>query len=213
MTTGQGFTHVIADEAELDAVLKVRSLEARVAKNIAALDDHCRAFIAVSPFLVMATADARGACRATPRGGPPGFAVVLDDHRLVLPDYTGNTRAESHRDLLANPELQLLFFLPGMSETLRVSGTAVLTRAPDLLASLPTGGLKAPALAIGMTVRQAFLQCGKAFRRSHLWDPASWPASSELPNAARILRDHRADGTTEADNQARLDTSYRDGAW
>jgi PPOX class probable FMN-dependent enzyme len=182
-------------------------------KDIDALDDHCRRYIAQAPFLVLATSSAEGFCRATPRGGPPGFVRVLDDHHLAIPDYTGNKRAEAHRDLLANPRMQLLFLLPGMGEALRVSGTAVITREPELLASLATGGARPPKLALGVTVGQAFLQCAKALRRSALWKPEAWPAREALPRAAEILRDHVADGRTVDEVQAHLDVSYRDRAW
>lgn len=207
------FRDLIKDEDTLDAVLGGTPSSIARAKDILALDDHCRRYIAASPFLVLATSDAEGSCRASPRGGPPGFVHVLDDHHLVIPDYTGNKRAEAHRDLLVNPRMQLLFLLPGMRETLRISGHAVITREPDLLASLVTGGAKPPKLALGVTVTQAFLQCAKALHRSQLWTHEAWPARDELPRAAEIFRDHVADGRTAEEIQAHLDISYRDRVW
>ncbi len=208
-----GFTHVVPDEAALEAVLGGKPRATSANKDVHALDGHCRDFIARSPFLVLATSGADGACRATPRGGPPGFARVLDEHRLVVPDYTGNNRAEAHRDLLVNPQVQLLFLLPGMGESLRVSGTAVLTTDPELLQTLGTGGPRPPKLALGVTVTHAMLQCAKALRRSRLWDPEAWPPREELPSASAILRDHVADGRTLEEVQAGLDLSYTERAW
>jgi PPOX class probable FMN-dependent enzyme len=213
MTAGHGFTDIVQDEAQLDAILGAKPSATSANKDIHALDDHCRRYIGLSPFFVLATSAADGTCRATPRGGPPGFVTVLDDHRLAIPDYTGNNRAEAHRDVLVNPQVQLLFLLPGMGEALRVGGTAVLTTDPGLLATLATGGTRPPKLALGITVTHAFLQCAKALRRSHLWDPAAWLPGADLPKAREILRDHVADGRTAEEVQAGLDLSYRERAW
>ncbi len=207
------FVDIVEDEAALDAVLGGPPSPIARGKEITSIDGHCRDYIARTPFLVLATSSLGGTCHATPRGGPPGFVRVLDEHHFAIPDYTGNKRAEAHRDILANPAVQLLFLLPGMGEALRVSGTAVLTTEPALLDTLTTGGTKPPRLALGVTVATAYLQCAKALRRSELWNPDRWPAPDDLPSAAQIFRDHLADGTTAADVQHQLDVSYRDRAW
>jgi PPOX class probable FMN-dependent enzyme len=121
-------------------------------KQLDHLDRHCRDFIARSPIALLATADAEGRCDCSPRGGPPGFARVLDERRLAIPDYTGNRRQDSHINLLENPYVGLLFLLPGMGETLRVNGRGTLTRDPELLEDLPTGGTKPPRLALHIEV-------------------------------------------------------------
>jgi PPOX class probable FMN-dependent enzyme len=121
-------------------------------KQLDHLDRHCRDFIARSPIALLATAGADGRCDCSPRGGPPGFARVLDERRLALPDYTGNRRQDSHTNVLENPNVGLLFLLPGMGETLRVNGRATLTRDPALLDELPTGGTKPPRLALHVEV-------------------------------------------------------------
>ncbi len=200
----------ITGEAELRALLgEPQPLVLR--KQLPALDAHCRDFIARSPFVVLATAASDGTVDASPRGGPPGFVSVLDEHRLVIPDYRGNRRADSHRNVLANPGVGLLFLLPGMGETLRVNGRATLTRDPELLAGLATGGPKPPVLAIGVEVEECFLHCAKAFRRSGLWDPATWP--DELPSAARMFRDQTAPEVPVEQVEAGLEESYRTGLW
>ena len=121
-------------------------------KQLDHLDRHCRDFIARSPIALLATADGDGRCDCSPRGGPPGFARVLDERRLVIPDYTGNRRQDSHVNLLENPHVGLLFLLPGMGESLRVNGRGSLTRDPELLEGLPTGGTKPPRLALHVVV-------------------------------------------------------------
>jgi uncharacterized protein len=183
-------------------------------KQLDHLDRHCRDFIARSPIALLATADADGRCDCSPRGGPPGFACVLDERRLAIPDYTGNRRQDSHGNVLENPNAALLFLIPGMGETLRVNGRATLTRDPELLAGLPTGGTKPPTLALHVEVQEAFLHCAKAFLRGGVWDPQTWTPAEELPSAAEIYRDHRdTPGLTVEQTRAELDESIRERMW
>ncbi len=157
-----------------------------VAKQLDTLDDFARLFIARSPFLVMATADAAGNCDASPRGDAPGFVVVLDDKRLLIPDRPGNNRVDSLQNLAANPKVGLLFFVPGVLETLRVNGSAEMVTDTATL-----GGLAAqdrlPKSALLVTVEEVFFHCGKALKRSALWDPAGHAAAGEIPSLGRIL--------------------------
>jgi PPOX class probable FMN-dependent enzyme len=199
----------VTSEDELVSLLGAPT-ELAQRKLLGRLDEHCRDFIARSPFFMLATADADGRCDASPRGGPPGFVRVLDDRRLVWADYRGNRLADSSRNMLANPQVGLVFLLPGMGETLRVNGRATLTRDPDLLGSLPTGG-RIPDLAVGVEVSAAYLHCAKAFRRSGLWDPATWP--DELPSAARIYRDHATLEQSPEELAALLEQGYRTTLW
>jgi PPOX class probable FMN-dependent enzyme len=183
-------------------------------KQLDHLDRHCREFIARSPIALLATADADGRCDCSPRGGPPGFARVLGERHLAIPDYTGNRRQDSHANVLENPHVGLLFLLPGMNETLRVNGRATLTRDPALLADLPTGGSKPPGLALHVEVHEAYLHCAKAFLRGAVWDPRTWTPADELPSAAEIYRDHRdTPGLTVEQTQAELEESIRERMW
>jgi uncharacterized protein len=178
----------IASEAELREIVPPPKPDApSLRKQIDHLDEHCRDFIARSPFFLLATAGSAGDCDASPRGGPPGFVHVLDERRLIVPEYPGNRRADSHRNLLENPRAAMLFAIPGLRETLRVAGSACITRDETLLAEMGVGG-RTPKLGIGLEVEEAFIHCAKAFIRSSLWDPDSW--SEELPSASAILRDH-----------------------
>ena len=183
-------------------------------KQLDQLDRHCRDYIAHSPIALLATADGDGRCDCSPRGGPPGFASVLDERHLAIPDYTGNRRQDAHANVLENPHVGLLFLLPGMSETLRVNGRATLTRDPALLADLATGGTRPPRLALHIEVQEAHLHCAKAFLRGGVWDPGTWTPADELPSAAEIYRDHRdTPGLTVEQTQAELDESIRERMW
>jgi hypothetical protein len=149
------------------------------------IDRHARRFIAHSPFLTLATADAAGRADCSPRGDYPGFVKVLDERTLALPDRPGNKIADSFRNIAENDGVGLLFFVPGMRETLRVNGSAHVTDDPDVLARMRTEA-KAPMLAIVVDVAEAYFHCGRALIRSRLWDPASQALAAELPSAAEI---------------------------
>ncbi|OON80094.1 MSMEG_1061 family FMN-dependent PPOX-type flavoprotein [Streptomyces tsukubensis] len=149
------------------------------------VDEGSRRFIAHSPFLTMATADAAGRADCSPRGDYPGFVKVLDELTLALPDRPGNKIADSFRNLAENDGIGLLFFIPGMRETLRVNGRAYPTDEPDVLARMKTEG-RVPELAIVIEVAQVYAHCGRALIRSRLWDPASQALADEMPSAGEI---------------------------
>lgn len=204
-----GFGHTITSLEELRALIPPPGRGA-ASKEIDHLDAHCRDFIARSPFFVLATADAHGNCDASPKGGPPGFVRVLDERRLVVPDYPGNRRLDSYTNILANRGVELLFLIPGMGETLRVRGRGALTTDPELLALLDDAG-RAPKLALGVEVERCFLHCAKAFIRSRLWEPGTWP--DEHPSAARIFTDHMAIGRTAEETERGLREAYEHDLW
>lgn len=171
-------------------------------KVIGRLDRHCRAIIARSPFVVLATVGPGGA-DASPRGDPPGFVAVLDDRHLLLPDRVGNNRFDNFRNVLADGRVGLLFLVPGMNETLRVNGRARLTDDVRLLSPLAVQG-RAPKIGLLVTVEEAFVHCAKAFVRSDLWNPARHIDRAELPAYAEMLLDHCAGLTPEeSDRQGR----------
>lgn len=176
---------------------RIRSLEALRAlhdapsdivrrKTIDRLDAHCRSFIARSPFLLLGTARRDGRADVSPRGDPPGFVKVLDDTTLLIPDRPGNNLLDSLANIVENPEVGLLFLVPGFDETLRVNGAAEISIDPQDLARLEVEG-KRPKLALRVAVREAFLHCAKSFRRARLWDPAARVERGALPSLGRMV--------------------------
>ena len=163
--------------------------EAAIRKQISALDEHCRAFIARSPFLFMATANAAGQCDVSPKGDAPGFVQVLDDETVVIPDRPGNQRADSILNILENPHVGTIFVIPGIDWTLRVNGTATIVRDEDVRQRCAVDG-KVPALAIAVHVEEAYTHCPKCIIRAKLWDASEHPLPEGLPSFARVARDH-----------------------
>jgi uncharacterized protein len=200
------FAAVLASADDV-AALYGAPVEAVVNKIIDHLDEHCRDFIALSPFVLVATTDEVGNCDVSPKGGAQGFVCVLDQKRLAIPDAPGNRLVYSLRNVVSRGRAGLLFLIPGLEETLRVNGRAWLTRDPEVLERL-AGGAKPPKVAIGVEVQEAFLHCAKAFRRSALWQPRAWPDRSELASAAEIWRDHMALEMTTQDVQDFVDDDY-----
>lgn len=168
-----------------------------LAKELTALDRHCRAFIALSPFVVIASAGADGRCDATPRGDAPGFVQVLDDAALAIPDRTGNKRVDTMLNLAENPQLGLLFLVPGLSETLRVNGRARISLDPALLDGMAVDG-KRPMAATVVAIEEVYFQCGKAMLRSDLWNPDRRVPRGGFPSLGRILADQIRGGDAEA---------------
>jgi uncharacterized protein len=181
------FKHAVTTEGELRELMGSPS-ERAIKKDVAVLDEHCRAFIAHSPFLLMATSSTTGRCDVSPKGDAPGFVRVLDDRHLVIPDRPGNKRLDGMRNLLQNPHVGTIFLIPGREETLRVNGRAAIIRDAEILESLTVQG-KRPLVAIGVEVEECFFHCPKAFRRSSLWDPERWLDRAALPSMARVLFD------------------------
>lgn len=165
---------------------EVRALAA--AKTVTRLDAWARRFIALSPFCIVASADARGRCDATPRGDAPGFVRVLDETTLALPDRRGNNRVDTLLNVAENPRVGLLFMVPGVRETLRVNGRARISTEPDLLAEMPAQG-KLPSSALVVSVEEVFFHCGKALIRSELWNPERHLQPGTIPPIGRIVAD------------------------
>ena len=196
----------ITSEAELRA-LHTPPKERTLLKQLDRLDPHCRRFIELAPFVVMATADAEGRMDATPRGGDPGFVVVADDRTLLLPDRPGNNRLDSLTNLTEHPEIGLLFMIPGVDETLRVNGSVELRTDPEIVEPFRVGR-RTPAVVLRITVREAYLHCAKALMRSRLWDPKVQIERAELPTLGAMLRDQIGSGPVES--QAEMVTRYRE---
>ena len=171
------------------------------------LDDYARRFIALAPFLVLASADAAGQAAASPRGDAPGFVAVPDARTLVIPDRRGNNRIDSFRNVIENPGVGVIFFVPGIDETLRVNGTAAVTQDHALLEPLAAQGT-VPTIGLIVRVREAFFHCGKALMRAQLWDPARHVARDTFPSLGRILAEQTA-ASGVADAEGQIADSYR----
>ena len=182
-------------------------------KDIGRIDDHMGRFIALSPICLVSTADASGKQDVTPRGDPPGSFKVIDGHTVAIADRPGNNRLDTLKNLLENPEIALIFLLPGTNETVRLAGTARLSVDAELLAALAVQG-KEPKCAIVVSVRQAYLHCAKALLRSKLWTGDYAQPKGTFPSIARMVGDQV--GMTEEQKKAgdeRTERAYRDGLW
>jgi PPOX class probable FMN-dependent enzyme len=184
------FNDVISDPAQFRELMG-QPPPPCVAKTIAMLDRHCRAFIARSPFVLIASASARGRMDISPKGDAPGFVRVLDDKTLAVPDRPGNRRADTFTNVLENPRVGLIFLVPGKSETLRVSGAATIVRDADLRESMAARG-KTPDFALVVDVEEVFFHSSKCVVRSSLWIPHAWPSLDGLPSLAQTMVDAAA---------------------
>ena len=176
-------------------------------KVLSELDEHMRRFIALSPFLCLGSASASGT-DVTPRGDSAGFVHVVDSSTLLIPDWPGNNRLDSLTNVECNPEIGILFMIPGVNETLRVNGTATITFDAKVLETWNVNG-KHPRSALAVTVRECFLHCGKALIRAHLWEPTARVERGALPSLGQMLKDQtRLDDTAEQIEQS-LQEGYK----
>jgi PPOX class probable FMN-dependent enzyme len=181
-------SHTIATLDQL-AELYREPTELVKAKKTHRLDDVTTTILEASPFFLLATAGTDGRCDVSPRGGPPGQLIALDDERIAFPDLNGNNLVDSFRNIIANPHAGLLVLTPGTDETLRIDGTASLTTDPELLDRWD-GIIRRPKMAIVVTIDDVFLHCAKAFRRGEVWNPDSWERYTSLPDPMEMLKGH-----------------------
>jgi len=183
-------------------------LERARIKILPRLDKHCRHFISLSPFLCLGTASADGA-DVTPRGDRPGFVHVLDDFTIAIPDWRGNNRLDSLLNIVSNPQVGMVFLIPGVDETLRVNGKAEISTEPDLLARWKVNGTH-PKSAIVVNVEEAFMHCGKALIRSRLWHEDAKIDRRELPTYGQMLKDQIDICDSAEEIQESVVAAYRD---
>ncbi|GGG04234.1 phosphohydrolase [Paenibacillus albidus] len=197
----------ITSEAELRELVGYPS-ELVKKKVISHLDENCREFIAKSPLMFISTSDESGKCDVSPRGDAAGFVRLEGDSHLIIPERRGNKRLDSLRNILSNPEIGLVFLIPGLGETLRVNGRAYITKDSGLLQTMAVSGIP-PLAGIVVAVEECYLHCAKAFLRSGAWKPETWLESGERPSAARILSAHvQQDGVTAEVIAASLAEGY-----
>lgn len=155
------------------------------------LDAHCRAFIAHAPFVALGTTNPDGTGDVSPKGGPPGFVKVLDDHHLAIGDLPGNNRLDGLSNVITTGSVGTLFVIPGRGETLRVNGRGSVSREAGVLETCAIAGARPPT-ALVIEVVEAFLHCSKAFLRSGLWEPERWPDTAGVASLATMVGDHMA---------------------
>ena len=173
-------------------------------KVVPILDEYCRRFIAASPFLLLATANQRGEMDVSPKGDPAGFVHVLDEKTLAIPDRLGNRRIDSFRNIVENPNVGVIFIIPGTEHTLRVSGKAQIVRDIELRETMAMNN-KVPDHALVVSVERVLFHCPKCAIRSHLWDPEAWPDQAGIPTLAETLVAHSKLAESVADVQAVID--------
>jgi uncharacterized protein len=178
-----------------------------IAKARPEIDAHARNFIAMSPFCVLATSGSDGSVDASPRGGNPGFVHVVGPNKLLLPDRSGNNRIDSFKNIVEGSGfVQLIFFVPGIDETLRVGGRGRLSAEPELLESMEEFG-KPPRAVLSISVHEAYFHCGKALMRSKLWSREAQVERAVLPSISQVIHDQTKLG--EPESQAVVEARYR----
>lgn len=183
---------------------KVRAVK----KQLSSLDLHCRRFIAFSPFLVVSTCDETGRLDASPRGGEPGFVQVTEAGELLIPDASGNNRLDSLQNIVKTGRIGLLFMIPGVDETLRVNGKAVVSIDADDIQACLDHQNRLPLAVVRVDVEEAYLHCAKAYMRSRLWSQDARLPRSQLPSMNQMLHDQIGD-PTEPESQESMLERYR----
>ena len=194
---------VISDETSLRSLFPPTHALA-IQKLQGTLDTHAQDFIRRAPFLCIGTQNSHGMADVSPRGDPAGFVKILDPHTLAIPDRPGNNRLDTQSNIIANPNVGLLFIIPGYDDTLRVNGQASLVNDPDLLQTMAVND-RTPKLAIVVKVTEAFLHCAKAFRRSNLWNPNHLQDRRDMPSLLKIILDQTTGAPTDADEMRNID--------
>jgi uncharacterized protein len=204
------FEPCIAGSADLRSIYR-EPAQLVLDKTIDHIDHGVRGFVERSPLMVLATGDGIHN-DASPRGGPPGFVRVLDEHRLAFGDLVGNNRIDSYRNIADHPGVGLLFLIPGLLETLRVNGRATVSTDPALREACAIDG-RVPKVAIGIDVDECFIHCGAALRRANAWDTDTWPSADQRPSAAAILKEHTRVDVPTAAIEENLQSYYDHGVW
>lgn len=201
----------IGTHEELRAIYGTAS-DVAVRKQMDRLDAHARTFLARSPFVMIGSQGGDGLGDVTPKGDRPGFVSVLDERTIAIPDRPGNNRLDTWANVIDNPSVGLLFMVPGMNETLRINGTARLTVDTGLCERLGVNGRPAKAVLV-VAVREVYMHCAKAYIRSELWNPETWPDRKELPTLGEMLRDQLAMAEPAAELDNRLADAYSKTMW
>ena len=178
-------------------------------KFMAVLDEHCQSMVRLAPFVCIATSGEGGMLDISPRGDPPGSIQILDPSHLLIPDRRGNNRLDTLTNLTQNPEIALFFVVPGVLETLRISGRGQIIHDDPRLELCAIDG-KVPVTGILVEVRKACLQCGKALKRSALWEGTYRVNRSELASFGKMLADQTSTGKTAEELDCSINEAYEE---
>jgi PPOX class probable FMN-dependent enzyme len=200
----------ITTEAQLRSLLG-EPLQRVLDKDSDVLLPEHRAWLAASPFCLVATSDASGTCDVSPKGDPAGFTHVVDERTIAIPERPGNKRADGFANILQNPHVGLVFVVPGRGDTLRVNGRATLLADAPYADEMIVKGHR-PQVIVEVAIEQVFFHCAKAFLRSRLWDPETWHPEA-VPSRAQIAqRLERPDDSLE-ELEAYYDPAYAEGLY
>lgn len=202
------FRDIVTSEEQLRVVVG-EPPNRSMAKVVHIIDDYSRQFIAHAPFVFVASAGSDGTMDISPKGDPAGFVKVLDDKTLAIPDRLGNRRIDTFRNVLKNPNVGLIFVIPGVTYTLRVSGTAIIVRDLELRESMSVNG-KLPDHVMVVDVERVLSHCPKCMIRSSLWEPSGWPNTTALPTFAETLKAHGKLAESVEEVQAIIETANRE---
>ena len=195
--------YIIQGEADLRTLFSATH-DIAIKKCRDHIDQYARAFIERSPFICIGTQSQHGDADVSPRGDPCGFVRILDDKTLLIPDRPGNNRLDTLSNILTNPQVGLLFMVPGFDDTMRINGTATLPKDPALLSQMDING-RSPRVAIAVHVLEVFIHCAKAFRRAKLWDHDQHQNRSEVPSLMKIILDQTTGAPTDPHEMDKLD--------
>lgn len=176
---------VVASEGELRSNFG-EPMDIALKKQLGTLDVHCKDFISRSPFLCLGTSAANGKADVSPRGDPPGFVQILDDNTIFIPDRPGNNRLDSMSNIVENPNVGILFMIPGYEDALRVNGKATIVKDQKILERCAVNR-KIPQLGIMVDVKEAYLHCAKALRRSKIWRADAQQDRKDMPTLAQMI--------------------------
>lgn len=160
-----------------------------VKKSISIIDEECKKFISASPLVFISTCNAEGKCDVSPRGDLGGCVQILNEKQFIIPDRQGNKRQDSHLNILSNPNIGLLFIVPGIEEVLRVNGKATVIKEEEILRQMELKE-SIPLLGIGVDVEEVFVHCSRALRESGIWNLETWPNKEQIPSALEIFHTH-----------------------
>jgi len=202
------FDETITSRERLREVIGGQPSQSSADKAIDRIDEACARFIAAAPFVLIATRGEDGGMDISPKGDPAGFVRVLDERTLAIPDRPGNRRLDTFENVLDNPQVGLIFLVPGVTHTLRVSGTARIVSDPALAETMRVKR-HAPSLILVVDVQEAFMHCAKCMMRSGLWDPDTWNRQPDVPTLGEAIIAHAKLTDSLREVEDRISDSYR----